>query len=178
MKNKICDPKDFRYFLLLIIFLLEGYFSPFQPSLALKLKVTVNNFIKRCRKIPKISPSMYKPLRIEASQIWNTKIPPITSLQIQAPGGLYLEIILINTNQSKLNIITTIRKSFLVIKELFRALKQCGQQVLKFIVFYKVHSSLTLWIPLVHRQSICKEVQSHHPEPKLPRLLLEWYELS
>ena len=125
MKNKICDSKDFPYFLLLIIFLLEGYFSPFQPSLALKLKMTVNNFMKRYHKIPKISPSMYKPLHIEASQIWNTKIPPISSLQIQAPGGLYLEIILINTNQSKLNIITTIRKSFLVIKELFHALKQC-----------------------------------------------------
>ena len=145
MKNKICDSKDFPCFLLLIIFLLEGYFSPFQPSLALKLKMTVNNFMKRYHKIPKISPSMYKPLHIEASQIWNTKIPPITSLQIQAPGGLYLEIILINTNQSKLNIITTIRKSFLVIKELFHALKQCGQQVLKFTRF-TLHSRIEfLW---------------------------------
>ena len=38
------------------------------------------------------------------------------------------------------------------------------KQVLKSIIFYAVHSSLTpVW-----RQSICKEVQSRHPEPKTP----------
>ena len=93
-------------------------------------------------------------------------------------GGLFLEIILNYTNQSKLHIIIIIRKPFLVIKEWFRVLKQCGQHVLKFIVFNAVRSSLALWIPSVCRQSSCKEVRSRHPEPKLSLVLLEILSLS
>ena len=120
------------------------------------------------RKIPKISPSVYKPLRIEAPQIWNAKIPHIISPPKISPRGLVFGSYpqLYKVNQRKLQIITIIRKPFLVIKEWFRALKQCGQQVLKFIVFYAVRSSLAPWIsPSVRWQSICKEVRSRHPEP-------------
>ena len=123
-------------------------------------------------KTPKISPSMYKPLWIEALLIWKAKISPKISPSEDKPLGVCiwkLSLII----PSKLHIIPIIRKPFLVIKEWFRALKQFGQQVLKFIVFYPVCSSLVLWIPSVYRQSICKEVQSRHPEPKLPLVLLE-----
>ena len=44
------------------------------------------------RKIPKISPSMYKPLQIYASQTRNTKNPPLNRpSKYKPPGGLYLE---------------------------------------------------------------------------------------
>ena len=39
------------------------------------------------RKIPKISPSMYKPLQIEAPQAGDAKNPPLNP----PPRGLYLE---------------------------------------------------------------------------------------
>ena len=113
------------------------------------------------RKIPKISPYMYKPLRIETPPNLKRKNTSYNKpLRIEAPGGLYLEIILSYTNQSKLHIITIIRKPFLIIKKRIRALKQCGQHVLKFTVFYAVRSSLALWIPSVWRQSFCKEVRT------------------
>ena len=69
------------------------------------------------RKIPNISPSMYKPLRIETPPNLKRKNTSYNKpLRIQAPEGLYLEIILSYTNQSKLHIITIIRKHFLIIK--------------------------------------------------------------
>ena len=44
------------------------------------------------RKIPKISPSMYKPLQIKAPQTGNAKNPPLNHLsKYKPPGGLYLE---------------------------------------------------------------------------------------
>ena len=45
-------------------------------------------------------------------------------------------------------------------------------------VVYAVHSSLSPWIPSVHRGSICKEVRSRHPEHKLPLVLLAFHLLS
>ena len=47
------------------------------------------------RKIPKISPSMYKPLQIQAPQTCNGKNPPLNRpSEYKPPGGLYLEIAL------------------------------------------------------------------------------------
>ena len=44
------------------------------------------------RKIPKISPSMYKPHQIQAPQTGNTKNPPLNRPSKYNPaGGLYLE---------------------------------------------------------------------------------------
>ena len=44
------------------------------------------------RKIPKISPSMYKPLQIKAPQTSNAKTPPLNPLsKYKPPEGLYLE---------------------------------------------------------------------------------------
>ena len=44
------------------------------------------------RKIPKISPSMYKPLQIKAPQTGNAKNPPLNHpSKYKPPGGLYLE---------------------------------------------------------------------------------------
>ena len=46
----------------------------------------------KCRKIPKISPSMYKPLQILAPQTRNEKNPPFNRpSKYKPPGGLYLE---------------------------------------------------------------------------------------
>ena len=46
----------------------------------------------RYRKIPKISPSMYKPLQIQAPQAGNAKNPPLNRpSKYKPPGGLYLE---------------------------------------------------------------------------------------
>ena len=45
------------------------------------------------RKIPKISPSMYKPLQIKAPQTGNAKNPPLNCpSKYKPPGGLYLKI--------------------------------------------------------------------------------------
>ena len=53
------------------------------------------NFLVKYRKIPKISPSMYKPLQIQAPQTRNAKNPPLNrSSKFKPPGGLYLEIAL------------------------------------------------------------------------------------
>ena len=47
------------------------------------------------RKIPKISPSMYKPLHIKAPQTRNAKNPPLNHpSKYKPPRGLYLEIAL------------------------------------------------------------------------------------
>ena len=58
------------------------------------------------RKIPKISPSMYKPLRIEAPQIGNAKIPPIISPSEYKPRGLvfgnYPRILLFDSDEGDL----------------------------------------------------------------------------
>ena len=44
------------------------------------------------RKIPKIIPSMYKPLQIKAPQTGNAKNPPLNHpSKYKPPGGLYLE---------------------------------------------------------------------------------------
>ena len=44
------------------------------------------------RKIPKISPSMYKPLQIQAPQTGNAKNPPLNHpSKYKPPKGLYLE---------------------------------------------------------------------------------------
>ena len=44
------------------------------------------------RKILKISPSMYKPLQIQAPQTRNAKNPPLNRpSKYKPPGGLYLE---------------------------------------------------------------------------------------
>ena len=44
------------------------------------------------RKIPKISPSMYKPLQISAPQPSNAKNPPLNRpAKYKPPGGLYLD---------------------------------------------------------------------------------------
>ena len=118
-------------------------------------------------KIPKISPSMYKPLWIEALLIWKAKISPIISPSEYKPlGACIWKLSLII--QRKLHIIPIIRKPFLVIKEWFRALKQCGQQVLKFIVFYPVCSSLVLWIPSVCRTKYLQGSSISPPWTKTP----------
>ena len=47
------------------------------------------------RKIPKISPSIYRPLQIWAPQTRNAKNPPLNRpSKFKPPGGLYLEIAL------------------------------------------------------------------------------------
>ena len=47
------------------------------------------------RKIPKISPSMHKPLQIQAPLTRNAKNPPLNRpSEYKPPGGLYLEIAL------------------------------------------------------------------------------------
>ena len=51
-----------------------------------------NDAIYAYRKIAKISPSMYKPLQIQAPQTGNAKNPPLNSLsKSKPPGDLYME---------------------------------------------------------------------------------------
>ena len=52
-------------------------------------------YLTTYRKIPKISPSMHKPLQIQAPQTHNAKNPPLNRpSKYKPPGGLYLEIAL------------------------------------------------------------------------------------
>ena len=51
-----------------------------------------NDAIYAYRKIAKISPSMYKPLQIQAPQTGNAKNPPLNRpSKYKPPGGFYLE---------------------------------------------------------------------------------------
>ena len=74
------------------------------------------------RKIPKISPSMYKPLQIQAPQTGNAKNPPLNRpSKYKPPGGLYLEISLkYKVKQSKTVIfLPTIRLAQSILKRKF-----------------------------------------------------------
>ena len=66
----------------------------------------------RYRKIPKISPSMYKPLQMQAPQTGNAKNPPLNrSSKYKPPGGWYLPS---NTQRNKakmVNLLPSIREA-------------------------------------------------------------------
>ena len=70
--------------------------------IASKTKNFNNSLLRRYRKIPKISPSMYKTLQIKAPQTGNAKNPPLKRLsKYKPPRGLVLGKLPSNTKENK-----------------------------------------------------------------------------
>ena len=91
---------------------------------------------------------MYKPPKL-ITQKNSIKSP----LQMEAPGGWYLEIVLKYKAKRKVkqsNYVDSNISIFVFGKELLRVPNDWSQKVLQFIAVYEVHSTLSASISLVH----------------------------